>query len=46
MIEGDPVMLMYFTQMFEQQPSFAPTAQSGDVKIRNYHQLLRILDPC
>ena len=44
LIEGDPVMLMYFTQMFEQQPSFAPPAQSGDVKVRNYHQLLKILD--
>jgi phosphatidylserine decarboxylase-like protein len=44
LIESDPVMLMYFTQMFEQQPSFAPPPQSGDMKIRNYHQMLRILD--
>ena len=44
LIESDPVMLMYFTQMFEQQPSFAPPPQSGDMKIRNYHQMLRILN--
>src|SRR5215469_17616844 len=44
MIEADPVMLMYFSQMFEQQPRFAPPPQSGDIKIQNYHQLLRVLD--
>ena len=44
LIETDPVMLMYFTQMFEQQPSFGPPPESGDIKIRNYHQLLGILD--
>jgi phosphatidylserine decarboxylase len=43
-IESDPVMLMYFTRMFEQQASFAPPPQSRDIKIRNYHQLLKILD--
>jgi phosphatidylserine decarboxylase len=43
LIESDPVMLMYFTQKFEQQPAFAPPPES-DIKIRNYHQLLRILD--
>jgi phosphatidylserine decarboxylase len=44
LIESDPVMLMYFTQMFDQQPSFAPPPETGDIKIRNYHQMLRILD--
>jgi phosphatidylserine decarboxylase len=44
LIETDPVLLMYFTQMFEQQPAFAPPPASGDIKIRDYHQLLRILD--
>jgi phosphatidylserine decarboxylase len=44
LIEGDPVLLMYFTQMFEQQPSFVPPPESGDIRIRDYHQLLRILD--
>lgn len=43
-IEGDPIMLMYFTLMFEQQPSFAPPPESGDIRIRDYHQLLKILD--
>jgi phosphatidylserine decarboxylase len=44
LIESDPVMLMYFTQMFDQQPTFGPPPESGDIKIRNYHQMLRILD--
>lgn len=44
MIETDPVMLMYFTQMFEEQPGFAPPKGSGDVKIKNYHQMLRIIN--
>ena len=44
LIESDPVLLMYFTQMFEQQPSFVPPPESGDIKIWDYHQLLRILD--
>jgi phosphatidylserine decarboxylase len=44
LIESDPVLLMYLTQMFEQQPSFAAPPESGDIKIRDYHQLLRILD--
>jgi len=44
LIESDPVMLMYFTQMFEQQPAFAPPPESGDIKIQDYHQLLRVLD--
>ncbi len=44
LIEGDPVLLMYFTQMFEQQPSFGPPPESGDIKISDYHQLLSILD--
>jgi hypothetical protein len=36
MIESDPVMFMYFTQMFERQPAFSPPPQSGDIKLRNY----------
>ncbi len=44
MIESDPVMFMYFTQMFEQQPSFAPPPQSGDIKLKNYHQMLRTIN--
>ncbi|MDZ4800184.1 MAG: phosphatidylserine decarboxylase family protein [Bryobacteraceae bacterium] len=44
MIESDPVMLMYFTLMFEQQLSFAPPPDSGDVKIANYRQMLKIIN--
>jgi phosphatidylserine decarboxylase len=43
-IESDPVMFMYFTQMFEQQPAFSPPPQSGDIKLKNYHQMLRIIN--
>jgi phosphatidylserine decarboxylase len=44
LIESDPVMCMYFTLMFEQQPSFAPPPQSGDIKLKNYHQMLRVIN--
>ena len=44
MIEGDPVMYMYFTQMFEQQPAFAPPPGSGDIKLTNYRQMLVIIN--
>lgn len=44
MIENDPVLFMYFTLMFEQQPAFAPPPDSGDVKIANYHQMLKIMN--
>jgi phosphatidylserine decarboxylase len=44
MIENDPVMFMYFTRMFEQQPSFSPPPQSGDIKLKNYRQMLRVIN--
>lgn len=44
MIESDPVMLMYFTLMFEQQPTFKPPKGSGDVKVKNYQQMLRVIN--
>jgi phosphatidylserine decarboxylase len=44
MIEDDPEMYMYFTQMFEQQPVFPPPPGSGDVKIRNYRQMLAVIN--
>jgi phosphatidylserine decarboxylase len=44
MIETDPVMLMYFTQMFEEQPGFAPPKGSGDIKIKSYHQMLKVMN--
>jgi len=44
MIESDPVMFMYFTQMFQQQPAFPPPPGSGDVKIQNYQQMLVVIN--
>ena len=44
MIESDPVMFMYFTRMFEEQPSFPPPAGSGDVKLANYRQMLVVVN--
>ena len=44
MIENDPEMYMYFTQMFEQQPHFGPPAGSGDIKLKNYQQMLVIIN--
>lgn len=44
MIESDPVIYMYFKQMFEEQPRFPPPAHSGDVKIKNYHQMLVVIN--
>jgi len=44
MIENDPEMYMYFTQMFEQQAPFAPPMGSGDIKLKNYHQMLVVLN--
>jgi phosphatidylserine decarboxylase len=44
MIESDPVIYMYFSLMFEQQPRFPPPPGSGDVKIKDYHQLLVVMN--
>jgi len=44
MIESDPEMYMYFTQMFEQQPAFPVPPGSGDVKIKNYNQMLVVIN--
>ncbi|QHI37797.1 Phosphatidylserine decarboxylase proenzyme [Kordia antarctica] len=44
LIETDPIINMYFTQMFQQQPTFAPPAGSGDVKIENYQEMLLIMN--
>jgi phosphatidylserine decarboxylase len=44
MIESDPVMSMYFTQMFEEQPGFAPPKDSGDIKIKTYQQMLKVMN--
>ncbi len=44
MIQSDPVMYMYFTQMFKQQPVFPPPPGSGDVKLKDYHQMLLVIN--
>ncbi len=44
LIENDPTLYMYFTQMFEQQPVFPPPPGSGDVKIKNYRQMLTVIN--
>ncbi len=44
MIESDPVMYMYFTQMFQQQPRFPPPPGSGDFKLKDYQQMLVVLN--
>ncbi len=44
MIENDPEMYMYFTRMFQQQPVFPPPPGSGDVKIKDYHQMLVVIN--
>ena len=44
MIEQDPVMYMYFTLMFQQQPRRRPPAGSGDIKVKDYHQMLVVIN--
>ena len=44
LIETDPIINMYFTQMFLQQPKFAPAVGSGDIKIKNYEEMLLIMN--
>jgi phosphatidylserine decarboxylase len=44
LIENDPVVFMYFTLMFEQQPRFPSPRHSGDVKLKNYQQMLVVLN--
>jgi phosphatidylserine decarboxylase len=44
MIESDPAMYMYFTDMFEQQPKFGPPPGSGDIKLKDYHQMLVVMN--
>jgi phosphatidylserine decarboxylase len=44
MIENDPVMNMYFTLMFQQQPRSAPKPGWGDVKLKNCEQMLVVMN--
>jgi len=45
MIEDDPIIHMYFTQMFEEQSGLprAPVG-SGDVKLKDYRQMLTVMN--
>jgi phosphatidylserine decarboxylase len=44
MIESDPVMTMYFTDMFTEQPRRPVPPGSGDVKLKNYQQMLVVIN--
>ncbi len=47
LIESDPVLLMLFTQMFEQVPSNTPEYQkdpTGQPQIRDYRLMLRLIN--
>jgi phosphatidylserine decarboxylase len=44
LIESDPILYMYFTQMFQEQPHRPPPAHSGDIKLKNHHQMLVVLN--
>jgi phosphatidylserine decarboxylase len=44
LIENDSEIYMYFTQMFEQQLPFAPPPGSGDIKLKNYQQMLAVMN--
>lgn len=44
LIENDPIVFMYFDQMFKEQRAAAPPPGSGDVKIEDYEQMLDVMD--
>jgi phosphatidylserine decarboxylase len=44
MIEADPVIYMYFTQMFEEQLKMPPPVGSGDVKLKDYRHMLVLIN--
>jgi phosphatidylserine decarboxylase len=44
MIESDPVMLMYFTRMFEEQPKKRTQSAWGDIKLKDYREMLKIIN--
>lgn len=44
LIENDPELYMYFTQMFEEQLPFPAPPGSGDVKLENYQQMLVVIN--
>ena len=44
MIDSDPVIFMYFTRMFEEQPNIPIDLSSGDRKLNNYNEMLNVLN--
>jgi phosphatidylserine decarboxylase len=44
LIETDPVLTMYFRQMFEEQARMPPPSGSGDVKVKDYRQMLVVVN--
>jgi hypothetical protein len=44
LIEGDPVLRMYFTRMFQEQPHRRMQAVWGVIRIRNYVEMLEVLN--
>jgi phosphatidylserine decarboxylase len=44
MIETDPVLLMYFTRMFEEQPRRRMRPIWGEVRLKNYQEMLKVLN--
>jgi len=44
MIESDPVMRMYFTRMFLEQPGIPIDPAWGDIKLDNYQEMLQVIN--
>jgi phosphatidylserine decarboxylase len=44
MIESDPMLLMYFTRMFEEQPRKPLQSAWGDVKLKDYKEMLKVIN--
>jgi len=44
LIEGDPVLRMYFVRMFEEQPRRRMQAVWGDIRVRDYREMLAVLN--
>jgi len=44
LIESDPLLFMYFTQMFEEQPDVPTNSNWGDIKLRDYREMLDVIN--
>jgi phosphatidylserine decarboxylase len=44
LIEGDPVLRMYFTRMFQEQPRRRLQAVWGDARVKSYIEMLEVLN--